>query len=382
MSSKTSSSSDQKNSNDSKTVREWLDTAAKFLAAGAGIAAIYVANSFQASLSTTNLVNQREEAESNLRATMFGNLIRPLISSDVKEGPPVDQELLLAELLALNFHENFEFKPLLIHLNDRLKTDPKIRDRQTKQKELLTIAHRVIQRQESLVTRLDQNRTRSLKNSSNSCTTNIIILPSGQTERPKNPDDYGALENALCSETVIVRAGIRESRTIVSPDQQTKVEIEIGNINTRENRLDVHWTIASTSPAQPASGKAADFSEFSSPRNSNEDTRPRIYNRVDGFQFKKNRTAAETALLETIKTKPEALDRNFSVSWFDFPMTDYTLLRDGTRLALYLDEFKTNERTKIEFVRLKLLWFPRDFFSPRERPTSYDAYRRKPWEPK
>jgi hypothetical protein len=31
-----------------------------------------------------------------------------------------DRELLLAELLALNFHEHFEFKPLLLHADERL----------------------------------------------------------------------------------------------------------------------------------------------------------------------------------------------------------------------------------------------------------------------
>jgi hypothetical protein len=52
---------------------------------------------------------------------------------------------------------------------------------------------------------------------------------------------------------------------------------------------------------------------------------------------------------------------------FDLPLTDYTLLRDGTRFAVFIDDFDK----EANLVMLSLLWLPADYVSPRERPWSY-----------
>ena len=72
-----------------------------------------------------SLRNQREESETNLRSAMFRELVGPLLQSEneqVKDGADTDlpraQRLaLLAELLALNFHEHFELGPLLRYVD-------------------------------------------------------------------------------------------------------------------------------------------------------------------------------------------------------------------------------------------------------------------------
>ena len=72
-----------------------------------------------------SLRNQREESETNLRSAMFRELVGPLLQSEteqVKSGANMDlpraQRLaLLAELLALNFHEHFELGPLLRYVD-------------------------------------------------------------------------------------------------------------------------------------------------------------------------------------------------------------------------------------------------------------------------
>ena len=72
------------------------------------------ANSLQSRLTGVSIQSQREQAESQLRAGMFSSLISPIGGAQSSDKPmPADREMLLAELLALNFNENFEMKPLM-----------------------------------------------------------------------------------------------------------------------------------------------------------------------------------------------------------------------------------------------------------------------------
>ena len=403
---------DDKKNRDPKSLRDWLDTAAKLVAALAGIFAIWVANSFQASLSTTNLVNQREEAESSLRATMFGNLIQKLVKNTGNKPPEVGEELLLAELLALNFHENFEFKPLLIHLKDRLNNEKGIKGKDIKEYELISIARRVVQRQESLVTRLDHSSLSGRSAERGACLSRIIVLAQ-EVENTPLPDEEKVIPaDAKCSDTIIAREAVNDRRTILSPDKRTRLNIEIPSIDWINEKIEIKLSIESAVAAgtKSGSGTGPNFeklydSQFG--KNFKGDFRTLIYQNTEQLQFKKDLTDEDQAQLKTVQTGGEALQRNFNLTWFDFPMTDYTLLEDGTRFALYIDEIVSKNPkncTKLQdpksqqdckslqesiknkvpenpqFVRIKLLWFPRDFFSPRERPTSYRAYRNKPWE--
>jgi hypothetical protein len=71
------------------------------------------------------LRNQREESETNLRSAMFRELVGPLLQSETEtlakgdqaDLPRAQRLALLAELLALNFHEHFELGPLLRYVD-------------------------------------------------------------------------------------------------------------------------------------------------------------------------------------------------------------------------------------------------------------------------
>jgi hypothetical protein len=64
---------------------------------------------------------------------------------------------------------------------------------------------------------------------------------------------------------------------------------------------------------------------------------------------------------------------NFTVTWFDFPMTDNTLLADGNRFALVLSSVLSRE-IPLKNARLKIVWFPKHYFTPRERPLDYRRF--------
>ena len=56
---------------------------------------------------------------------------------------------------------------------------------------------------------------------------------------------------------------------------------------------------------------------------------------------------------------------NFYLSWLDLPLTDNTLLPDGNRFAVYLRNFYN------QTVSVTVMWFPKGYFTPRERPLNY-----------
>ena len=102
------------------------------LTVAATIVGLYATNTLkerEIAIATENnsqsLRNQREESETNLRSAMFRELVGPLLQSEteqLKAGGDTDlprsQRLaLLAELLALNFHEHFELGPLLRYVD-------------------------------------------------------------------------------------------------------------------------------------------------------------------------------------------------------------------------------------------------------------------------
>src|SRR5213078_1579568 len=110
-----------KRANAKARILEWLEVLAKLLGASAVLVVALFANTLQSRLTGVSIQSQREQAESQLRANMFNSLISPIAGPQTGDRPmPVDRELILTELLALNFNENFEMKPLMEDANRRL----------------------------------------------------------------------------------------------------------------------------------------------------------------------------------------------------------------------------------------------------------------------
>src|SRR3954469_6211309 len=135
-----------------RDVQFWLDVAMKLTVPLGAIVAAWLSNHFEQNRTNLQLINQREQAESSLRATMFGQLITP-IAGPRESGTDIDpiRYAVLAELLTLNFHEHFELKPLLQDADDRLSTYKGTAVAAgavlEARSDLRAAAHRVIQRQ-------------------------------------------------------------------------------------------------------------------------------------------------------------------------------------------------------------------------------------------
>jgi len=96
------------------------DSILKLAGSLAIVAGASLAHNYESKLSAVTLISEREQAQSQLRASMFSNLITPISGPSKEKEIGPHRERVLVELLALNFHEDFEFKPLMLHVDKRL----------------------------------------------------------------------------------------------------------------------------------------------------------------------------------------------------------------------------------------------------------------------
>jgi hypothetical protein len=74
----------------------------------------------------------------------------------------------------------------------------------------------------------------------------------------------------------------------------------------------------------------------------------------------------------------------FTVSPYALPFSDNTLLRSGNRFGFYIRQIEPSREPcdppacdpTTRLMRLSLIWFPREFIPPRERPTDFEHIRR------
>ena len=281
--------------------RDWADAVAKLAAAGAIVWGAYIANTFQGKSTAVKLLSEREQAETQLRASMFSDLIQPIVGADVTK-IDVKREQLLAQLLALNFHEHFEFKPLLLRVDERLKAELSGQALDERLGQLRGMMRRVISRQ-----------------------VNMLISASEQRETDKGVIHrvrlQGELEPTQKSCTFRTDACAFQQRIVTtSPDDHYKLHVYFSDPDWQDESVRVNATLF------PSHATVDDFEPYS----------------VD-----------------------------FRLTWYDLPFTDHTLLADGTRFAFFLDNIDADT----ERATVGLVWFPKNYFTPRERPIDFSDFR-------
>lgn len=286
-------------------VSRWLDISFKVASTLMLLASPFIINAYQSKMSATTMLSQREQAESALRASMFSNLIGPLIGPGGGKGVDLEREQLLIELLVLNFDEHFESKPLLRHIDNRISTEiPDGKKRDDARSSIRSVAHRVISRQvASLLNEgigSDKTVIKSL----------FVMSPSLYDA---NKRDY---ENAS-KDSDVRYAWFGKDISLEFPDRNYLLTVKIDRCDLINESCDVSYTVKAQ-------------------RNSSEE-----------------------------------INRTFQLTAFDFPLTDNTLLADGNRFALILDGISN------DVVGIKVLWFPKAYFTPRERPINYSEIRKK-----
>ncbi|PWB80921.1 MAG: hypothetical protein C3F08_03185 [Candidatus Methylomirabilota bacterium] len=326
----------------------------KFFKHGAVIATVvtalggWFATRYQNKMTAATLLSEREKAETSLRADMFKSLIAPIFGPQHDKKSTTENERLLVELLALNFHENFELKPLFERVDQRLQGMTKERE------SLQSIARRIKDRQiaalrkqgtggasngEGACVYTDKSAQRYLSrlwswimdtsDGPGACVYELIIVMPSSADQPRQKDFNPALEMLreesrpyhLVGTFGEIFGNPASGQLLKSPDGNHRLEIIVSDADWNNARLTV---------------------------------------RIDAF------TGASTV--------PEASYAPLTLSWTDLPLTDNTLFPDGNRFALVF--YKGSLTPPVKTAELRLIWFPKEYFTPRERPLDYGEFLR------
>jgi hypothetical protein len=100
----------------------WVENLSKLalpiMTAIVALAGTYLTTRINEQNNLRDRITQREQAESALRTSMFRELVSPVVGNTGALVEEPQRLALLAELLALNFHEHFELGPLLMYVDE------------------------------------------------------------------------------------------------------------------------------------------------------------------------------------------------------------------------------------------------------------------------
>ncbi len=310
---------------------DWLDVAAKLVGAFAVLGVAIFANSLQSRLTGISIQSQREQADSQLRASMFGSLINPIAGAQ-KDGMPIppSREELLAELLALNFHESFELKPLMEDASRRLVEEAAARGSRAPgdpdpRESLWSISRRTSERQRAAIAR--------------------------EWEASGGGAGSGATGGGFFSRLFRKREG---------PGPKP-CEFYTVSVDGRSER---HLEPVKPNAACQATAAFRDAVDLKSPDGNDV---LRLWAAGADWQNQTVRMNVLPFRAEQGSPAPTDTVYPFTLTWFDLPFTDNTLLPDGNRFAVYL---RLHEPA-FQKATLVVMWFPVGYFTPRERPLNY-----------
>jgi hypothetical protein len=309
-------------------ILEFLEVLAKLVGASAVLVVALFANSLQSRLTGVSIQSQREQAESQLRASMFNSLISPIAGPQSDKPMPADREVILTELLALNFNENFEMKPLMEDAIKRLAAEKAGRPKESDdpREALWSIARRIAERQKAAIGR-EWSASESTKSSGMFSSLGSILTPwKSAADAPQGCRFY----------YLNLDARTQRHSEPVSPDADCQ-----------------------------ASAAFRDIVDLKSPDGS---YTLRLVAVDPNWEDQTIRVTAQPFLSSQTNPKPTDTQYPFTLTWIDLPLTDNTLLPDGNRFAAYIRSFYNDFQT----VGVTVMWFPKGYFTPRERPLNYN----------
>lgn len=344
-------------------VRFWAEILHKLAIPLLGVLGTLLTLAINERNNTRATINQREQAESELRSSMFSELVNPLIEQaklsepsrpaetaapaaqseavaavDPTLRPRADRLTLLAELLALNFHEHFELGPLLRYVEQLDGQTPENR------RTLRSVARRVTGRQIAMIGRDVTEPCRMASKGTVRFEKLRLTSAAGEPARDLACFLYQADDEGATAYVPTLECGLRrgpdatrnwQPLMTVSPDCRDELTITLRDLDWDRQSVSVEISVASRATASDK----------------------------DGYHT-------------------ERLD--FTLSPYSLPFSDNTLLGSGNRFGLYVRQVDPDSKAckKIGCVSLdremglSFMWFPSDFYPPRERPTDFTRVRK------
>jgi hypothetical protein len=334
---------------DSKNERgtPWVDAAGKFalplVTAIVALAGTYLTTTINEQNNLRDTINQREQAESELRTQMFRELVSPVVGADLgmgAENRPA-RLALLAELLALNFHEHFELGPLMLYVDELADQTTVNRQR------LRSISRRVISRQLA-----------------------VLGPPTTARKGAQCLDERTDVDIWLMSDGSDV-TGAPQTCQIMAGDDKKTATFMCSNMTPEQEQSAEILPPFTVSSLDCQDRLTLLFADLDWPRNT---VRVLATSTPSTALGRESAAAADTSIAEFVE---------FTLSPYAMPFSDNTLLRSGNRFGLYLRQSEPSREPctppvcdpTLRLMRLSLIWFPRNFIPPRERPTDFEEIR-------
>ena len=285
------------------------------------------------------IMTEREKSDTDIRAKMFERLIVNYLGefkqfANRDDEPSFRKQVMILDLLALNFQEFFNARPLFEEVYRRLvkmKAEAKTREARTQweevEREIIRVAKNVASRQALVLDNLGQRVHFFVPVRHTYC----VRMYDAAELRSLRPEDRARLfdkyQGGPCSDRGSV---IREGQGAVSEGATMRRSIEI--YVQRVNRA-LGSAVVQVKPLDDI---------------------------FEGGQYRYSR---------------EGPGFEFEVSYFDFPYMDNTKLSDGSRLAVVLRAIDEDPERR-DVVEMSAIRFRHDFVSLRDRPAFDEMLKR------
>jgi hypothetical protein len=348
---KTASSSRSDQPQVSQAVRDWLDVIAKLIGALAIACVTWVGYNYQSKASLSSIINQREQAESQLRASMLSDLVEPIMGKNGAASGDADPERqrLLAEMVTLNFHDHFEFKPLLLEVDANLL---KAGDKgMAGHKKLASDARRIIDRQINMLTSIDGISRNGDGYSAK--VTRIDLVNSETTPYTTSPGNCTTEGDIRVRTPSMADAENKTLICVTSPDNKVCLLIRFFPPNYVDKSLAIGTKIIFPDRQRPSQS---------------------------WFWPLRDRTASTARCNPQMDeiTRPQEDVRQSDethLSLFDFPLTDNAkIMWGGNEYRYSVSIYELTDPGNL--ITLKLVWFPQGYVTERERPTNPSQFAR------
>lgn len=354
------------------------------IAAAVGITGYYL----QKSSTESQLLNQREQAETSVRAEMFKTVAEKVVKAKADITP--SEKAVFAEVLALNFHQHIELKPLLLDIERQLLADCARQQAQmskadasstpcdaaTDLSELRSAATRVKSRQLQIIADAFSGAAREGHVNGPGivdavpATVQYIAL---QATGPRPVGNQPTIDSGCAAphQEGGINACIQDQLTFSLPDRRSTLSLAVRRTDFERARalLSVGYrklcTGASDCPSPDRAATVPSVPQPAPPRGS--------LGQCGAYVSDADLERAEKTGQPVVASAPPApasdirAANDFEVTWYDFPLTDNSLLYNRTRYAVVIDRVCPAEQV----IRLGLVWFPQDYAPAYERPITH-----------
>ncbi|MEO8627765.1 MAG: hypothetical protein ABI612_06630, partial [Betaproteobacteria bacterium] len=340
--------------------------------------ALLVAQSFQSSMTVSQMLSQREHSDTQIRAEMFKAITDKLLRNDDPVEP--ERRAVFSELLALNFHEHIELKPLLQEVDDALldKTHSRITAAHAnrvalRREELRSVARRVRARQVAMLVRDESGRQSKVAWASWGAW-GSWPWPSALAEQASEEGKVRYIGVRFSGPRASDAGGSRKPCDVAPEEGQNVCVAEPAIENAPDGKSAIS-VVVTNEPDWKREAFTVQIKRL-----------PRLdLTPEEQANLKRQEVGAADNCGEKRRDDPSDASAGtygpavveFQTTWFDFPLTDNTLLATGSRYSVFVDQVCYDKAQGRNTVKLGLLWFPKDYFPARERPTNYRQLREK-----